>query len=128
MIILYHTHILITASSCTPCCLIGTGLHLGDCEIVVIVSLFIRLISCWKTPQNVGNSLSELQEIQKFPGSMPPAPSRSSHLRWSTRLSQNPSYSLICCPIYDVLVKPCTYMLVAAVIQTCRLELLQVPR
>jgi hypothetical protein len=33
---------------------------LGDCEIAVIVSLFIRLISCWNTPQNVGNSLSEL--------------------------------------------------------------------
>ena len=27
-----------------------------------------------------------------------------------------------------ILVKPCIYMLVAAVIQTCRLELLEVPR
>jgi hypothetical protein len=58
-----------------------------------------------------------------------PRPSRSSHLRWSTQLSQNPSYSLICCPHEVYLsVKPCIYMLVAAVMQTCRLELLQVPR
>jgi hypothetical protein len=33
-------------------------LHLGNCEIAVTVSLFIRLISCWETPQNAGNSLS----------------------------------------------------------------------
>jgi hypothetical protein len=32
------------------------------------VSLFIRLISFWNTPQNAGNSLTELQEIQKFSG------------------------------------------------------------
>jgi hypothetical protein len=61
MIILYHTHF--NYHIITPCCLIGTGLHLGDCEIAVIVSLFVRLISCWKT---AGNSLSELQEIQNF--------------------------------------------------------------
>jgi hypothetical protein len=36
---------------------------LGDCEIAVIVSLFIRLISCLNTAQNAGDSLSELQEI-----------------------------------------------------------------
>jgi hypothetical protein len=57
MIILYHTHF--NYRIITPCCLIGTGLHLGDCEIAVIVS------PLWKTPQNAGNSLSELQEIQK---------------------------------------------------------------
>jgi hypothetical protein len=38
--------------------------------------LFIRLISCWKTPQHAGNSLSELQEIQNFQWGMPPDPSR----------------------------------------------------
>jgi hypothetical protein len=68
-------------------------------EIALIVSLFIRLISCWKTPQNTGNTLSELQEIKHFLGGMPPDPPRSLHLRWSTRLSQNPSYGLICCPM-----------------------------
>ena len=36
----------------------------------------VRLISCWKTPQNAGNSLSELQKIQN-----PPDPSRGSHIR-----------------------------------------------
>jgi hypothetical protein len=72
VIILYHTHF--NYRIITPCCLIGTGLHLGDCEIVVIVSLFIRLISCWKTPQNAGNSLSELQEIPHFLGGMPQSP------------------------------------------------------
>jgi hypothetical protein len=75
MIILYHTHF--NYRIITPCCLIGTGLHLGDCEISVIVSLFIRLISCWKTPQNAGNSLSELQEIKNFLGGMPPDPSEA---------------------------------------------------
>jgi hypothetical protein len=44
---------------------IGTGIHLGDCKIATIMSLFIRLISCWNTPKNAGNSLSELQEIKK---------------------------------------------------------------
>jgi hypothetical protein len=60
-----------------------------------------RLISCWKTPQSAGNSLSELQEIQNVLGGMPSDPSRSSHLWWSTRLSQNPRYGLIdiCCPM-----------------------------
>jgi hypothetical protein len=33
-----------------------------------------RLTSCWKTPQNAGNSLSELQEIQNFQGCMPQTP------------------------------------------------------
>jgi hypothetical protein len=70
MIILYHTHF--NYRIITPCCLIGTGLHLGDCEIAVIVSQFIRLISCWKTPQNAANSLSELQEIQHFLGGVCP--------------------------------------------------------
>ena len=60
----------------TSCFLIGTGLHLGDCKIAVIVSLFIRLISCWNTPQNARNIVSELQEIQHFLGGMPPDPSR----------------------------------------------------
>jgi hypothetical protein len=27
---------------------------MGDCKIAVIVSLLIRLISCWDTPQNAG--------------------------------------------------------------------------
>ena len=78
----------------------------------------VRLISCWKTPQNAGNSLSELQEIQNFLGGMPPDPSRGSHLQWSTRLSQNPNYGLICCPMtytaVYLLVKPCVYMLQVA--------------
>jgi hypothetical protein len=66
----------------------------------------VRLISCWKTPQNAGNSLSE-----------PPDPSRGSRLRWPTRLSQNPR--LLHLLPYDeyLLAKPCIYMLqVAAVI------------
>jgi hypothetical protein len=56
----------------------GTGLHLGDCKIAVIVSLFIRLIYFWNTPKTAGNSLSKLQEIQNFleGGGMPPDPSR----------------------------------------------------
>jgi hypothetical protein len=66
---LYHTHF--NYRIITPCCLIGTELHLGDCEIAVIVSLFTRLILCWKTPQNTGNSLSELQEIKHFLVGMP---------------------------------------------------------
>jgi hypothetical protein len=66
MIILYHTHILITASSHHVALLRLDYIWETACEIVVIVPLFIRLISCWKTPQNVGNSLSELQEIQNF--------------------------------------------------------------
>ena len=50
------------------------------------------LISCWKTPQNAGNSLSELQKIQNFlGGGMPLDPSIGSHLQWSTQLSQSPS-------------------------------------
>jgi hypothetical protein len=69
MIILYHTHF--NYYIVTPCCLVGTGLHLRDCEIAVIVSLFIRLISCWRTPQN---SLSELQEIHNFLGYAPQTP------------------------------------------------------
>ena len=68
------------------------------------------LISCWKTPQNAGNSLSELQKIQNFP----PDPSRGSHLRWSTQLSQSPSLKawpeLLPYDVY-LLVKPCIYML-----------------
>jgi hypothetical protein len=42
---------------------------------------------------------------------MPPDPSRGSHLRWSTRLSQNLSYGMICCPMTYVylLFKPCIY-------------------
>ena len=65
MIILYHTHF--HYRIITPYVAL-----LGDCEIAVIVSLFIRLISCWKTPQNTGNNLSELQEIKHFLGGMPP--------------------------------------------------------
>ena len=104
MIILYDAHF--HYRIITSCCLIGTGLHLGDCRIAVIVSLFIRLISCWNTPQNAGNSLSELQEIQEIPQT----PLDGSHLRCSTRLSQNPSYGSDLLP-YDVylLVKPCLY-------------------
>jgi hypothetical protein len=71
-----------------------------------------------------GIRLSELEEIQ-----CPQTPLDGSRLWWSTWLSQNPSYriDLLAYDVY-VLVKPCIYMLVAAVIQTCRLELLQVPR
>jgi hypothetical protein len=70
------------------------GLDLGDCKIAVIVSLFIKLISCWNTPQNAGNSQSELQEIQ--------------------RLSLNPSYGPDLLPYYVyLLVKTCIYMLVS---------------
>jgi hypothetical protein len=83
------------------CCLIGTGLHLGDCKIAIIVSLSIRLISCCKTPQNAGNSLSELHEIENFLGGCPQNPLDGSHLRCSTRLSQNPIVTgLICWYIY----------------------------
>ena len=98
----------------TSCCLIGTGLHLGDCKIAVIGSLFIRLISCWNTPQNAGNSLSELQEIKIFWGGCPQTPLDGSHLRCLTRLSQNRSNGPDLLP-YDVylLVKPCIYMLVS---------------
>jgi hypothetical protein len=132
IIILYHTHF--HYRIITPCYLIGTRLHLGDCKIAIIMSLFIRLISCWNTPKNAGNNLSELQEIQNFKkkkgaGACPQTPLHGSHLQWSTRLSQNASYGpdLLAYDVY-LLVKPCIYMLVAAVIQTCRLELLQVPR
>jgi hypothetical protein len=61
--------------------------------------LSVRLIYCWKTPQNAGNSLSELQEIKNFLPLFhaPPDPSRCLHLRLSTQLSQSPSYGLICC-------------------------------
>jgi hypothetical protein len=59
---------------------------------------------------------------------MPRIPLDGSHLRCSTRLSLNPSYGPDLLP-YDVylIVKPCIYMVVAAVIQTCRWEFLQVP-
>ena len=66
------------------------------------MSLFIRLISCWDTPQNARNSLSELQGIQNFLGGSPQTPLDGSLLRCLTRLSQNPSYGLtglICCPV-----------------------------
>jgi hypothetical protein len=68
-------------------------------QLVWFSGTSVRLISCWKTPQSAGNSLSELHEIQNFLGGMPPDPSRGSHLWWSTRLSQNPRYGLICCPM-----------------------------
>ena len=59
--------------------------------MAVIVSLHAYKVNfLLKTPQNAGNSLSELQEIQNFLGGMLPEPSRSSKLRWSTRLSQIP--------------------------------------
>jgi hypothetical protein len=95
----------------TSCCLIGTGLHLGDCKIAVIGSLFIRLISCWNTPQNAGNSLSELQEIKMFWGGCPQTPLDDLHLRCLTRLSQSRSNGPDPLP-YDVylLVKPCIYI------------------
>ena len=73
-----------------------------------------------KTPQNAGNSLSELQEIQNFLWrGMPPDPSRGSHLLLLTRLPQNPSYSLICCPMMYTyqLNHAYIYMLVATLIQ-----------
>jgi hypothetical protein len=83
----------------------------------LIVSIFTRLISCWKTPQKAGNSLSELQEIQNLlRGGIPPDTPRGSHL---SQLRPD----LLPYDVY-VLVKPCIYILVAAVIQTCRLELL----
>jgi hypothetical protein len=63
--------------------------------------LFIKLISCGKTPQNAGNSLSELQEIHNFlVGGCPQTPLNSWHLRCSTRLSQNPSYGPDLLPYY----------------------------
>jgi hypothetical protein len=96
-------HIFITASS-----------HHVACKIAVIGSLFIRSISCWNTPQNAGNSLSELQEIQNFLGGCPHTPLDSSHLRCLTLLSQNRSNGpdLLPCDVY-LLVKPCIYMLVS---------------
>jgi hypothetical protein len=94
MIILYHTHFN----------------YIWETEIAVIVSLFIRLISCWKTLQNAGNSLTELQEIQNFLGGMP---------KISDLVDSVVSVSWLLSDLlpYDVyLVKPCIYMLVAAVI------------
>jgi hypothetical protein len=64
LILGYTMHIFITASS-----------HHVACKIAVIGSLFIRSISCWNTPQNAGNSLSELQETDpKFSGRDAPTP------------------------------------------------------
>ena len=59
----------------------------------------------------------------------PQIPLDDLHLHRSTRLSQNPSYGpdLLSYDVY-LLVKPCIYILAAAVIETCRLELLQVSR
>ena len=109
MIILYHTHF--HDRIITSCCLIGTGLHLGDCKIAVIMSMFIRLISCWNTPQNAMLEIANLRfrKSKIFWGGCPQTPLDGSHLLCSTRLSQNPSTDL---PPYDVylLVKPCIYI------------------
>jgi hypothetical protein len=109
MIILYHTHF--HYRIITSCCLIGTGLHLGDCKIAVIMSMFIRLISCWNTSQNAMLEIANLRfrKSKIFWGGCPQTPLDGSHLLYSTRLSQNPSTDL---PPYDVylLVKPCIYI------------------
>jgi hypothetical protein len=74
------------------------------------------------TVYKVNFLLEQLQEIQNLLGGSPQTPLDGSHLRRSTRLSQNPSYGpdLLPCDVY-LLVKPCIHMLVAAVTQTCRL-------
>ena len=75
------------------------------------------LISCWKTPQNAGNSLSELQKIQNFlgGGACPQTPPEARTFGdQSTQLSQSPSLKawpeLLPYDVY-LLVKPCIYML-----------------
>jgi hypothetical protein len=97
MILLYTTHILITASSHHVALLgldyIWENTNCSNCLTVYKVNFLLENSS------NARNSLSELQEIQKFLGGMLPDPSRSSHLGWSIRFSQNPSYVLICCPM-----------------------------
>jgi hypothetical protein len=59
-------HIFITASS-----------HHVACKIAVIVITVYKVNFLLEhRPQNAGNSLSELQEIQNFLGGMPPHPFR----------------------------------------------------
>jgi hypothetical protein len=60
------------------------------------MSLFIRLISCWKTPQKLEIAYLSFKKSKLFWGDML---SKGSHLRWSTQLSQNPSYAIIYCPM-----------------------------
>jgi hypothetical protein len=72
----------------------GTGLHLGDCKIAVIVSLFIRLIYFWNTPKMLEIAYPSFKKSKIFwrVGACPQTPLDGSHLQCSTRLSQNPSY------------------------------------
>ena len=77
---------------CKTAWLQGSIWPVREDKLVWFSGTSVRLISCWKTPQNAGHSLSELQKIQNFlGGGMPPDPSRGLHLWWSTQLSQSPS-------------------------------------
>jgi hypothetical protein len=107
----YTTHIFITAII-TSCCLIGTGLHLGDCKTAVIVSLFIKLISCCNTPQNAGSiAYLSFNKSKIFWEGCPQTPLDGSHFQCSTRLSRNPSYGPDLLPYYVyLLVKTCIYI------------------
>jgi hypothetical protein len=76
-------------------------------------------MSCWKTPQNAGNSLSELQEIKNvLGGACPQTPLEAR--TFGARLGCLRILVLARpAALRRILIKPCIYMLqVAAVIQT----------
>jgi hypothetical protein len=59
---------LVGKKCCKTAWLQGSIRPVPEDQLVWFSGTSVRLISCWKTPQNAGNSLSELQEIKKFLG------------------------------------------------------------
>ena len=59
---------------CKTAWLQGSIWPVREDQLVWFPGTSVMLISCWKTPQNAGNSLSELQKIQNFLGGHAPRP------------------------------------------------------
>jgi hypothetical protein len=55
---------LVGKNCCKTAWLQGSIWPVPEDQLVWFSGTSVRLIPCWKTPQNAGNSLSELQEIQ----------------------------------------------------------------
>jgi hypothetical protein len=85
---------------CKTAWLQGSIWPVREDQLVWFSGTSARLISYWKTPQNAGNSLSELQKIQYFlgGGDMPPD---HMHPTFGGRLSclrVQVKHGLSCCP------------------------------
>jgi hypothetical protein len=67
-------HYLVGKKCCKTAWLQGSIWLVPEDQLVWFSRTSVMLISCWKTPQNAGNSLSELQEIKNFLGRHAPRP------------------------------------------------------